>query len=127
MILINISKFSIKFLSIAFLMNLTFQAYANNQDTRAYELAYTDKKLNKYYKKLLAKLHLSDQIKLKKAQRQWIVFRDLDCSWSFKKEPLDCRIERTKNRLEEFQESNFFDTQGRYSSIEFGKKLGGMR
>jgi uncharacterized protein YecT (DUF1311 family) len=102
-----------------FLIGLSFQVNAVNQDTRPYELAHFDKKLNKCYKKILEKLSPSDQIKLRKAQRQWIVFRDLDCTWSFRGAPFDCMIERTINRTKELKETMFDDTKGNYSSLNF--------
>jgi uncharacterized protein YecT (DUF1311 family) len=81
------------------------QAVAVNQDTRPYEFATADKQLNDAYQKLLAKLAPTDQAKLKKAQRAWVAFRDLDCAWVDATEPLNCKIERTDSRTKELEEA----------------------
>lgn len=82
-------------------------------DTRPYELLASDKKLNECYKKILNNIQVSDRIKLKQAQRKWIIFRDLDC----KNQELDCMIERTDNRIKELRETLFIDKKGSYRSI----------
>lgn len=101
-----------------FLVIITSQANSKNQGTNSYELDYADKKLNKYYKKIMNKLDTTDRIKLRESQRQWIIFRNLDCQWAFPSKPLDCLIERTNNRLKELKETLFRDTKGNYSEIE---------
>lgn len=114
----NRKKLVIQFVSVLFLIIVAFHANAVNQDTRPDELSYSDKKLNHFYRKILSRLTPSEQIKFKKAQQQWIIFRDLDCAWAFQAEPLDCLIERTDNRLRELRETIFTDTKGNYTSFE---------
>lgn len=99
------------------LMISAWKVLANSADTRPYELDQANKKLNAIYKKIFDNLKSSDQIKLKKAQREWIHFRDLDCAWAFDAEPLDCMIDRTENRAKELENTDFFDKAGNYSSI----------
>src|SRR4051794_15474543 len=115
--MINRNKKTFILLSIIFLMLFSLQALSINQDTRPYELEYWDKKLNECYKKIMNELELSDRIKLKKAQRQWIIFRDLDCKWAFSGVALNCAIYRTIERAEELKETDFFDKKGNYVSI----------
>lgn len=114
----NFKRIKIKTLNIIIMLSLSFQTYALHKDTRPYELKYADKKLNQYYKVLLNKLNKKDKNELIKAQRQWITFRDLDCKWPFKIEPIDCMITHTENRLSQFQNTLFFNKKGQYSSIE---------
>lgn len=107
-----------KLVSIVCLLIITQQVIASHQDTRAYELEYANKNLNVIYRKIMNKLQSSEQFKLRKAQREWIIFRDLDCSWAYGAEPIDCAIERTQTRAKELEETMFFDIQGNYSTIE---------
>lgn len=104
---------SIKLLGIIFLMVFSFKSIAVYQDTRPAEFAMADNELNKSYKAIYNKLSTTDRIKFKKAQRQWIIFRDSDCN----NEHLDCIIERTNTRIKELQETRFFDKNGNYSSL----------
>lgn len=87
------------------------------QDTRAAELAAANQKLNDVFKKISGKLNAEERAKLIKAQRAWLVFRDLDCSWAFRAEPLDCLIDRTTNRTNELETTAFRDANGRYGLI----------
>ncbi|WP_162263954.1 lysozyme inhibitor LprI family protein [Legionella shakespearei] len=96
----------------------TSNAMSVGGDTRLYELNYVDKKLNNVYKKILKKLPFESRRKLIKSQRQWIVFRDLDCAWAFSAEPVDCLIERTDKRAKELENTTFFDLKGEYISIK---------
>lgn len=88
------------------------------QDTRAAELAAADQKLNGVFKKISGKLNAEEKAKLIKAQRAWLVFRDLDCSWAFRAEPLDCLIDRTTNRTNELETTAFRDANGTYGLIK---------
>lgn len=108
----------VKLLNAAFFMIVAITASAGRQDTRPYELDHANKKLNSIYRIILGKMKFSDQMKLKKAQREWIIFRDLDCTWAYSAEPLDCMIDRTKNRTKELEETTFSDVKGEYISIE---------
>jgi uncharacterized protein YecT (DUF1311 family) len=92
-------------------------ASAMAQDTRAAELATADQKLNAVFKKISAKLNGEEKAKLIKAQRAWLAFRDVDCTWAFRAEPLDCLIDRTTNRTNELESSAFRDVNGRYGLI----------
>lgn len=92
-------------------------ANAIGQDTRNAEFEYADKKLNIIYRKIMFSLNDVEKNKLRRAQRAWIVFRDLDCAWAFDAEPIDCMIDRTDNRTRELKESLFSDIQGRYLSV----------
>src|SRR5690242_7383381 len=107
------NKMVVNFFRIIFLMAFSYQSSAVYQDTRPYELMASDEKLNECYKKIFNKLSVTDQSKLKKAQRQWMRYRDLDC----KNEPIDCIIERTDTRTKELQETRFFDKKGNYLSM----------
>lgn len=111
-------KISRKLVGTIFFMLLAFQVKANDQDTRPAELEYANKRLNEVYKQIIGKLEPSEQIKLRKSQRQWITFRDLDCAWAFGAEPLDCLIDRTDNRMKELSHTWFFDVKGSYFSIK---------
>jgi uncharacterized protein YecT (DUF1311 family) len=88
------------------------------QDTRAAELAAADQKLNKIFKKISGRLDVKEKAKLVKAQRAWLAFRDLDCSWAFRAEPLDCLIDRTTNRTNELEATAFRDANGKYGLLE---------
>lgn len=112
-----IKKIFLSTISI-FLILIAFQANSVNQDTRPGEYATVDVQLNKCYKKIMSKLSASDQIKLRKAQRQWIIFRDSDCKWAFSADLFDCLIERTTNRLRELDETLFNDTSGNSVTIK---------
>lgn len=92
--------------------------FAAAQDTRAVELVAADQKLNDVFKKISVKLNAEERAKLTKAQRAWLVFRDLDCSWAFRAEPLDCLIDRTANRTNELETTVFRDVNGRYGLIK---------
>jgi hypothetical protein len=118
MSLANKKESNIKLVSILFLISLTYQVFASNQDTRPYELNDANKRLNDIYKKIIGKLRPTDRAKLKKAQREWIIFRDLDCEWAFSAEPLDCLIDRTEHRVVELDRTEFFNTKNDYLSIE---------
>lgn len=109
----NLNRIPIKAkLNIFFLMLLSSQINASNIKSNAFR--YADKELNKSYQKIIKKLDYSDRIKLKQAQRQWIIFRDLDCTWAYKKKPLECFIKRTNNRTKEFQEFSFYSVKTGY-------------
>jgi len=81
-------------------------------------LAQANKKLNIIYQKILGKLKSADQIKLKKSQRAWVAFRDLDCAWAFGAEPVDCMIDRTDNRVTELEQTVFFDSDSGYKRAD---------
>ena len=112
------NKINNSIISIGFLMFLSFQVTAVHQDTRQSELEFANKNLNVIYQKILNKLHPSDQIKLKRSQRAWIGFRDLDCAWAYSAEPMDCMIDRTESRTKELERTEFFNSKGDYLSIE---------
>ena len=114
----SMKKSKIKLICMTILMSCSMQVIANDQYTRPYELAHANKRLNTTYNKILSKLQQPDQLKLKKAQRAWIVFRNLDCAWAFNAEPLDCMIDRTENRAKELEKTEFFDVKSNYLSIE---------
>lgn len=101
-------KLICKLLNILLIMFLPCQAIAINQDTRQAEVKYFDEKLNSCYKKILQKLGPVDQVKLRKAQRQWIIFRDLDCNWAYSVHSLDCLITRTETRIKELEDSKLY-------------------
>ena len=94
------------------------ESSAADQDTRPSELAYTDNKLNILYKKILSNLDVAGKSKLKKAQKAWVIFRNLDCEWAFAAEHLDCLIDRTDNRVEELKNTYFFDKEGSYGAVK---------
>ena len=100
----NKKVLGVKLVVMVFLMVLATQATANDKDIKVYELKYFDGKLNSLYKQIHSRLEPSDQIKLKNSQRAWIIFRNLDCTWAFPAEPIDCMIDRTYNRVEELQD-----------------------
>ena len=106
-----------KLLIIFFCTCIVFSASAAAQDTRAAELAAADQKLNVIFKKISGKLSSEEKAKLIKAQRAWLAFRDLDCSWAFRAEPLDCLIDRTTNRTNELETSAFRDVNGKYGLV----------
>jgi len=106
------TRTSVKFLSAALFTLVAIKVSAGSQDTRPYELDYANKRLNSIYKTILGKIQPSDRMKLKKAQREWIIFRDLDCSWALSAEPLDCLIDRTENRAKELEQTEFVTVKG---------------
>ena len=86
-------------------------------DTRPAELAFSNKKLNSTYQLLLKRLSTENQTNLRAAQRAWIKFRDLDCKWAFAAEINDCLIDRTESRIEQLNETLFFDPEGNYETL----------
>ncbi len=70
----NIDTYRIDTL-MARMINVDFSNQGMVQATSYATVAY-DKLLNKYYKKLLAKLSIADQETLRLAQRNWIQYRD---------------------------------------------------
>ena len=110
-------KLGVKIIGVGLLMVLALQVVANNQDTRPYEFKDSDMKLNDVYKQIIDRIKPSGQIKLRKAQRSWIIFRDLDCDWAFNAVPYDCLIERTDTRTKELKETYFSDINHHYISI----------
>jgi uncharacterized protein YecT (DUF1311 family) len=104
-----------KFLRCALLLMLVVgPVLAGGQDTRQAELTKADQKLNEVYQKILHRLAEPEQVKLKKSQRAWMAFRDLDCKWAFDAVPLDCMIDRTENRVRELEQTVFSDKAGAY-------------
>lgn len=108
-------RMNIKLRNIMLLTFLSFQASAIGHDK---SLDDAKLKLNACYKNILNRLSYTEQLKLKKAQQQWIIFRDLDCAWAYKAVPFHCLLKRTINRTKQLQETMFFDKKGVYSSIE---------
>jgi uncharacterized protein YecT (DUF1311 family) len=84
------------------------------QDTRPLELASANERLNSTYQQILRRMALDEQAKLRKAQRAWIAYRDLDCAWAFSAQPLDCQIQRTEERITALEDSFFRDKAGKY-------------
>ena len=73
------------------------------------ELAYQDRRLNRYYKRAMKRLEPEERARLRKAQRAWITFRDLECDfegWEMRGgsgEPLligGCRLDMTRKRAD---------------------------
>lgn len=85
---------------------------ANAQDTRDAELAYANDQLNVTYQALLRQLTPKNQSALRAAQRAWIRFRDVDCSfgWADRRE---CLMQRTDEREKQFREAIYFDAGGK--------------
>ena len=106
-----------------FLLFFVLQAIASRQDTRQAEFKYADEKLNVVYKKIISMLQLSDQIKLKKAQQAWIVFRDMDCAWAYGAESVDCLVDRTDRRAKELKQTEFFDKKADFKRPFFYSKF----
>jgi uncharacterized protein YecT (DUF1311 family) len=92
------------------------------QDTRQAELSKADQRLNKVYRQLLQRLAEPEQAKLRKAQRAWIEFRNLDCKWAFGAQPLDCMVDRTETRVQQLEETVFFDKAGAYQRAKDAPK-----
>jgi uncharacterized protein YecT (DUF1311 family) len=84
------------------------------QDTRPSELASANERLNSTYQQILSRMASDEQVKLRKAQRAWIAYRDLDCTWAFSAQPLDCQIQRTEERITTLADSYFRDKAGQY-------------
>lgn len=105
------------FCIILFLLS-TSPSFVIAQNTRAAELASADQKLNEVFKKISGRLNAEEKEKMIKAQRAWLAFRDLDCKWAFRAEPLDCLIDRTINRTNELETTAFRDVGGRYGLIK---------
>ena len=103
-----------KLFRCALLMLVVGPTLAAGQDTRQAELGRANQKLNEVYQQILHRLAEPEQGKLKKSQRAWIAFRDLDCKWAFGAEPVDCMIDRTENRVRELEQTVFFDKAGAY-------------
>lgn len=94
----------------------------NFRNLRPYELQEEDRKLNIVYKKFLNRLDSTEQDELRKAQRAWIIFRDLDCKWAYSEVPYDCLIDRARNRKNELFSTYFSTEYGRYMSIKYETK-----
>ncbi|VXB60943.1 lysozyme inhibitor LprI family protein [Massilia sp. 9I] len=109
--------------SIACLTLLTLTiGTALAQDTRPAELANANERLNTTYQRILSLMASDEQVKLRKAQRAWIEYRDLDCAWAFSAQPLDCQIQRTQERVAALEDSFFRDKAGTYRMGDDGKK-----
>ncbi len=76
------------------------------------ELAYQDARLNRYYKRAMRRLEPDEKKRLRKAQRAWIAFRDLECEFEGRQmrggsaEPLligGCLVDMTWKRADELQ------------------------
>lgn len=87
------------------------------QDTRSYEYADADNKLNDIYRIINAHLNEADREGFKKAQRHWIAFRDLDCLWGWASK-LECLTARTEERARQLRESTLFDKSGKQISLK---------
>lgn len=111
-------KLGIRLILLIFLYSIALSAIAVQGSTGKAELEYYDKQLNLIYRKIYSKLSPDDQRKFKISQREWINFRDKDCTWAFTAVPLECLIDRTDNRIQELSETVFFDSKGNYSTIE---------
>ena len=79
------------------------------QDTRPAELESANTKLNSIYQKIIGVLNDKERLKLRKAQRSWLAFRDQDCAWWVWAEPLECLIDRTENRTKELEETFLYE------------------
>lgn len=100
-------------------LSSTFNSFAEvGGDTRPDEYAYVDKELNSTYTQLLNMLSPEKQLLLRKSQKAWLIFRDLDCKWAFTAEPLDCLIDRTTLRVNELKDTFFEDKVGKYGPLE---------
>ncbi|WP_457607820.1 lysozyme inhibitor LprI family protein [Nitratifractor sp.] len=77
------------------------------------EYRYYDRLLNESYRRLIRSLPAGEREKLRKAQRTWIVYRDLECD--FEAYPvhggtaegllvLGCKTELTRKRAKKLQE-----------------------
>jgi Lysozyme inhibitor LprI len=92
-------------------------ALAVQGDTRGLELEAANHQLNNAYRRIMSMISPTDQKALKEAQRQWIKFRDQDCKWAFKAEPMECLMGRTESRVKELQESLIERTDGKYTTV----------
>ncbi|MGO4382593.1 lysozyme inhibitor LprI family protein [Pseudoduganella sp. RAF19] len=88
-------------------------------DTRDAELKHFDKELNVVYSKIIQRLNVKGQQKLKAAQRAWLQMRDLDCEWAYR-DKRDCLIDRTVNRTKELTDTDFDAKDGEYGAIDLG-------
>ncbi len=111
-------KFGNKILGVMLIFIFSLNANAIIDDTRPYELQYANEKLNILYNRIYKSLKDSEKKKLRNAQRQWIIFRDLDCKWAFRSSPLDCLIDRTDNRVRELKATLFSNIKGEYITID---------
>lgn len=108
-------------ISFLFFIILASKSFANElNDTRPAELAGANKKLNETYQKILQKLGSIEQAKLRKAERVWILLRDLDCEW-VQGNLYECLMERTDNREQELRQTYFYDKNKNYLSISSEK------
>ena len=96
---------------------LAFAAPAFTQDTRPDELSSANNRLNAMYQGLLGRMTADNQDKLKRAQRAWITYRDLDCKWAYPAAPLDCLISRTEERITALGDTVFLDKAGNHSLV----------
>ena len=115
---LNRKKISAKIIILMLLMTSAFQVVANEQDTGLAEFKGSNRKLNDVYKQIIDRITPSEQIKLRKSQRAWIIFRDLDCEWASPGNILACMMDRTEIRTKELSEAYFFDMNHNYTSIE---------
>lgn len=73
------------------------------------ELSYQDKRLNKAYQALMAKLNPALQTKLKAEEGVWIQYRDARCASVVdgierpELEPLGCRVEETGKQASDLE------------------------
>lgn len=99
--------------SILLLVIFSYHGLSFAEKEKIEELKYADKQLNVHYQRIISRLRPYERPKLRKAQNQWILFRDLDCGWAFKQEPAVCLLERTKARTRDFEEDSYYYARSR--------------
>ena len=99
------------------LMFMSSPSKSEAWSTRSAELEHADKELNRVYNLIINKMDSETQQHLREAQRKWIEFRDLDCTWAFV-DNRDCLMDRTERRAEELRNSWFYDSSKKYISLD---------
>ncbi|SOB80831.1 Protein of unknown function [Sphingomonas guangdongensis] len=87
------------------------------QDTRPFELADANDRLNSDYQRVLARLRDEDRQTLRAAQRVWLTFRDADCKLAIA-DVRDCLIQRTDERQAQLRSTSYTDRAGRVFSLD---------
>jgi type II secretory pathway pseudopilin PulG len=77
------------------------------QDIRRDELSSANERLNSTYKQILNRIDLESQEMLRKAQRAWIAYRDLDCASTRRTQVSECFIKRTEERITVLKDTFF--------------------
>ncbi len=97
----NLSGNVLRLLIILIGSSLTALTYARDEKVVMYQAAETE--LKNIQKQLMGKLNAKDKENLRKSQRQWNMFRSIDCTYEGA-DTFGCLALRTKERTQHLKE-----------------------